>query len=267
MAYWLTIGGCLVSARTHTKRHRLLMLFAILVAIVAIVILLISQANLAQGANETDSSTIGIGSSQSSIETVSAKDRITGVQETSDSNNDSASSESSKTQDSNTNLAQSAQRSITVEDPDPVIVPVAVDYSNSLAVEKAQEVCTLDPLPTAVHISPDINDGTWLSGTASAYNVSSNDDGNGNFGVSDTASGIDLYNESVTVAVPEDQADLLGSIVEIYYDGSVVVATVTDTGGFGQFGRVLDLAPGVYQAFGVSSPNDWGTRTIYYRFL
>ena len=89
----------------------------------------------------------------------------------------------------------------------------------------------------------------------------------GNFGVTDTASGVDLSESSVTVAVPESQAYLLGRIVEVCYDGKVVIATVTDTGGFARYGRVLDLAPGVYKAFGFSSYEDWGTRTVSYRFL
>ena len=31
--------------------------------------------------------------------------------------------------------------------------------------------------------------------------------------------------------------------------------------------RVLDLQPGVWKAFGFSSCNDWGLRTVSYRFL
>jgi len=56
-------------------------------------------------------------------------------------------------------------------------------------------------------------------------------------------------------------------VVEICYQDKVVIATVTDTGGFGKYGRCLDLAPGVYHALGADSPSDWGTRSIHYRFL
>jgi hypothetical protein len=161
----------------------------------------------------------------------------------------------------------SAQRSITVKDPDPVVVPIAIDEGNAQAVEKAKEVCTLDPLPTAPHVAPNLNDGTWSSGVASAYSIADNDDGAGNFNTTATASGRALSDSGITVAVPESQQWRLGQVVEICYDGKVVIATVTDTGGFASYGRALDLAPGVYQAFGASSPHDWGTRTVHYRFL
>ena len=147
------------------------------------------------------------------------------------------------------------------------MVPIAVDETTALAKQKANEVCTLDPLPTAPRVAPDVNDGTWQSGIASAYSIETNDDGQGNFGVTNTASGIALTHQSVTVAVPEDKAYLVGSICEICYNGKVVIATVTDTGGFAKYGRALDLAPGVYKAFGANSYTDWGTRNVYYRFI
>ena len=136
-----------------------------------------------------------------------------------------------------------------------------------VAVAKANEVCTLNPFPTAPRVAPNVNDGTWSVGVASAYNVATNDDGRGHFGVTSTASGIALSEGSITVAVPASKSYLMGSIVEICYDGKVVIATVTDTGGFAKYGRDLDLAPGVYKALGFSTPNDWGTRSVHYRFL
>lgn len=76
----------------------------------------------AQGSGETDPSTIGVGSTQASISdsAVSAKDRIV------------TSSSSSTISNVSETVAPTttAQRSITVKDPDPVIVPVAVDESN-----------------------------------------------------------------------------------------------------------------------------------------
>ena len=45
-----------------------------------------------------------------------------------------------------------------------------------------------------------------------------------------------------------------------------MVATVNDCGGFGG-SRVLDLQPGVWSALGASSCEDWGVRTVSYRFL
>ena len=44
-------------------------------------------------------------------------------------------------------------------------------------------------------------------------------------------------------------------------------ATVTDTGSFGDYGRELDLAPAVWEAFGASSIDDWGVRAVSYRYV
>lgn len=210
----------------------------------------------AQGSSESDSSTVGIGDNQVHVTdaSMSAQDRI-------NPSSGSVADEATETVD----LRTSAQRSITVKDPDPVVVPVAVDESNPRAVEKAKTVCTLDPLPTAPRVAPDVSDGTWTVGIASAYDVEPNDPGDGSLNI--TASGIRLHENSLTVAVPQSKSYLLGSIVEICYDGKVVIATVTDTGGFEGYGRALDLAPGVFKALGASTSHEWGTRTISYRYL
>lgn len=104
-------------------------------------------------------------------------------------------------------------------------------------------------------------DSTWMIGYASAYSLADNT------GWSTTASGEELTDDSITVAVPASQSYLLGRSVEISYNGTTVVARVTDTGGFAKYGRVLDLAGGVWKAFGFSSPNDWGVRAVSYRFV
>lgn len=258
----MSIGGLLASAKPQKRSGNILSRFVLFGLIMLAVAGIISffAATQAQGYGEVDSSTIGIGSSQSSSSSsaIAPSDRL-GVtaQQTSDDQNISEALDPS----------DGAQRTITVKDPDPVIAAVAVDYSNPEAVEKGAQVCTLDPLPTAPRITPDFSDGTWSSGVASAYNVATNDDGKGTFGVSTTASGRALNDGSVTVAVPSSQSYLLGRVVEICYGDKVVIATVTDTGGFGKYGRCLDLAPGVYHALGADSPSDWGTRTIHYRFL
>lgn len=250
----------MASAKTHKRAtHGSAKIVVFLVMVLAIcACLFVFAVGQAQGSGEVDSSTIGIGQNQSSQSSMDSATRISSV-----SNSETNSQEVSEAVDA----TQSAQRSITVNDPDPVVVPIAIDSSNPLAIEKASQVCTLDPLPTAPHVAPDVNDGTWMTGQATAYNVTSNDDGFGNFGVDITASGIALTDSSVTVAVPASKSYLLGSIVEICYDGKVVIATVTDTGGFESYGRSLDLAPGVYKAFGCATPADWGVRTISYRFL
>ena len=103
--------------------------------------------------------------------------------------------------------------------------------------------------------------GEWMNGLASAYDIEDNTGGTA------TASGIPLTHDSMTVAVPVSQSYLLGRTVEIRYGGKTVTATVTDTGGFASYGRVLDLAGGVWQAFGFSSGDDWGVRAVSYRFL
>lgn len=104
-------------------------------------------------------------------------------------------------------------------------------------------------------------DGEWMCGLASAYDVDNNTGG------SATASGSILTSDSVTVAVPASQRYLLGRTVEIRYGGKTITATVTDTGGFASYGRVLDLAGGCWKAFGFSSCHDWGVRAVQYRFL
>lgn len=104
-------------------------------------------------------------------------------------------------------------------------------------------------------------DGEWMCGLASAYDVDNNTGGTA------TASGAILTGDSVTVAVPASQYYLLGRTVEIRYGGKTITATVTDTGGFASYGRVLDLAGGCWKAFGFSSCYDWGVRAVQYRFL
>lgn len=104
-------------------------------------------------------------------------------------------------------------------------------------------------------------DEGWQVGSASAYTLADND------GWDATASGVKLTENSMTVAVPANRLDLIGRKVEIYYNGITVTATVTDTGGFAPLGRDLDLAGGVWRAFGATSTDGWGVRTISYRFL
>lgn len=104
-------------------------------------------------------------------------------------------------------------------------------------------------------------DEGWQSGLASAYTLADNT------GWDATASGVKLTEYSMTVAVPANRLDLIGRTVEIYYNGMTVTAKVTDTGGFAPLGRDLDLAGGVWRAFGATSTDGWGVRTVSYRFL
>lgn len=230
-------------------------LFAILfgLAAVAALAVVVSVATLqpAVASRDVDSTTIGIGEQQSTV----ADEDVTATQGRLESSAKGGSS-----------LATSSARSITVKDPDPVIVLSAYDTTNPKTVAAALELGTTNPLPTAPHILPTEAEG-WSVGQASGYSFSDNDDGKGNFGTTATASGVPLTETGITVAVPESQAYLIGSAVAIRYGETIVVATVTDTGGFAGFGRALDLAPGVWKAFGASSVSEWGVRTVYYKFL
>lgn len=109
--------------------------------------------------------------------------------------------------------------------------------------------------------------GGWRTGVASAYGGSS--DGNTpNPGT--TATGARCDDNSMGVAVPMSWADYrsyYGRSVEIKYGNRTVIATVNDCGGFGKYGRDLDLQPGVFKALGFSTCQAWGARTITYRFL
>lgn len=115
--------------------------------------------------------------------------------------------------------------------------------------------------PSATDGSEVKSDGEWMIGMASAYSVDSNTGGNA------TASGDELTNDSMSVAVPLSQRYLLGRSVQIRYGGKTITAVVNDVGGFAAYGRVLDLAGGCWKAFGCSSASDWGVRAVQYRFL
>ena len=100
-----------------------------------------------------------------------------------------------------------------------------------------------------------------MIGMASAYSIDNNTGGNA------TASGDELTDDSMSVAVPLSQRYLLGRSVQIRYNGKTITAVVNDVGGFAAYGRVLDLAGGCWKAFGCSSAGEWGVRAVQYRFL
>ncbi len=107
----------------------------------------------------------------------------------------------------------------------------------------------------------------WLSGVASAYGGST-DSSTPN--PSYTATGAICDDYSMGVAVPMSLANYrsyFGRTVEISYGGMTVYATVNDCGSMGGGSRALDLQPGVFKAFGFSSCDAWGLRTVSYRFL
>ena len=137
----------------------------------------------------------------------------------------------------------------------------STDGSASSSDGTSTETSAATSNPSATDGTEVVTDGGWMMGSASAYCVDSNTGGDA------TASGEILTDDSVTVAVPLDQRYLLGRSVQIRYAGTTITATVTDVGGFAKYGRVLDLAGGVWKAFGFSSANDWGVRVVQYRFL
>ena len=107
----------------------------------------------------------------------------------------------------------------------------------------------------------------WRTGAASAYGGSS-DASTPNPGT--TATGAICNDSSMGVAVPmswPNYRSYLGRAVEIKYGGKTVIATVNDCGSMGGGSRALDLQPGVFKAFGFSTCQAWGVRTVNYRFL
>lgn len=226
---------------------------------VALVVLILSFLMLrpAQGTGGA-SETIGVGQAQRTqvhTDALPAVDKLgTEVIDQSDFIND-------KTTSNSASLSEASQRSIVVKDPDPVIAYAAVDMSNPTTVALAEQYGCINPLPTAPRLLPDVTGAGWSLTMASAYDLENND------GWDATASGVTLTRNSVTAAVPASQSYLLGRTVEIVYGDTVVMATITDTGGFEQYGRGLDLAPGVWKAFGGASCENWGVRPVYYRFL
>ena len=106
----------------------------------------------------------------------------------------------------------------------------------------------------------------WSSGDASAYGGSS-DPSTPNPGTTATGAICDDYSMGVAVPLAWGPAAYYGRQVEISYNGQSVIATVNDCGGMGGGSRHLDLQPGVFKAFGFSTCQDWGVRTVSYRFL
>ncbi|MEG2024439.1 MAG: hypothetical protein RRZ85_02705 [Gordonibacter sp.] len=155
-----------------------------------------------------------------------------------------------------------------------VTEPVVDEGANTVDRPAAPETPVQpNPDPTPPAPTPDPGGGSggsdagWSTGTASAYGGST-DPYTPNPGT--TATGEVCDDNSMGVAVPmawPHYWQYYGRTVEISYNGMTVFATVNDCGGMGGGSRVLDLQPGVWKAFGFSSCNDWGLRTVSYRFL
>lgn len=243
-------------AKTQSKGSRARALLALLSCFLLAALIVLLAFGTARGA-DTTADTIGIGdnlSTRDASSSVSAEAKLAVA-----SADSSATVGVSDSVASSRSLTKAESRTITVKDPDPVVAISAYDADDEGTVAAASSVGEINPLPTAPHVVPDTSGEGWMTGAVSAYDVASSS--------THTASGRLLDDNCVTVAVPQSQGYRLGQAVEIVYNGAVVVATVTDTGGFEGYGRSLDLAGGVWKAFGASACSDWGVRTVSYRFI
>ena len=121
-------------------------------------------------------------------------------------------------------------------------------------------VNTPDTVGEPAATSQDSGVGEWQTGLASAYG------GPREVGAY-MANGEILGPDDMGVAVPVSWWRLLGHHMEVEYNGIVVTVVVADTGPFAQWGRSLDLQPGVWKAFGFDSLWDWGVREVRFRVI
>lgn len=220
--------------------------------------------DVAQGADKGDDATLGIAETQSTLAAeITEQPALSASEQSADALaavSDTDQLDGRRVELSSAESLKTAQqRTFTVEDPEPVLVLAAVDQGDPDTVEAAAAIGTTDPYPTAKHLTVDTSGPEWQSGLASAYDVASSS--------ALTYSGRSFDDFCVTVAVPQGMEEYVGRPVEIVCDGQVVVATVTDTGGFAKYGRCLDLGGGVWRAFGCQTCSDWGLRTVQYRYL
>lgn len=157
--------------------------------------------------------------------------------------------------------------------PQPVNAPAAADASaaqnsgggadGAIAEEGAAPVPVPETPPAAVETPTD----GWSTGLASAYGGSS-DPSTPNPGT--TANGSICDDDSMGVAIPiswPNRSSYYGRTIEINYNGMTVYGTINDCGNLQNYGRALDLQPGIFKAFGFSTCQAWGSRTVSYRIL
>lgn len=215
-------------------------------AIALTVFTLVQGTNIASGAAAADASTVGVGQVQSSL---NPDDHVFNAAKKLGETEPAAAPQ----------LTQATHRSISVADPEPVVELAAIDFGDENTIKAAAKIGALNPPKTAKRLRLDTSGEDWLVGEASGYDVETSS--------TLTRSGRAFDDDCVTVAVPEGQEELLGHPVIIVYEDKVVVATVTDTGGFAKYGRVLDLGGGVHKAFGFDDILEWGVREVRYKFL
>ena len=160
-----------------------------------------------------------------------------------------------------TTESDAVEPEVAESEPEPVPEPEVAEpevYEPEPEPEPAPEP-ELEPEPEADFA------GDWISCIASAYSIADNTPP----GSTATASGIPLDESVPTVAMPisSDPSRFYGSMIQIEYEGMTVIATVTDCGGLSGGSRGLDLTPAVFRAFGASTCDEWGLRSVRYRFL
>ena len=144
--------------------------------------------------------------------------------------------------------------------------------SSTQVSDKANTTDRQEVVPDSTPVEPNPepapdSDAGWKTGVASAYGGST-DPYTPNPGTTATGDVCDDY--SMGVAIPmawPNFGSYFGRTVQISYDGMTVYAVINDCGGMGGGSRSLDLQPGVWKAFGYSSCDDWGLRTVSYRIL
>ena len=144
--------------------------------------------------------------------------------------------------------------------------------SSTQVSDKANTTDRQEVVPDSTPVEPNPepapdSDAGWKTGIASAYGGST-DPYTPNPGTTATGDVCDDY--SMGVAIPmawPNFSSYFGRTVQISYDGMTVYAVINDCGGMGGGSRSLDLQPGVWKAFGYSSCDDWGLRTVSYRIL
>lgn len=110
--------------------------------------------------------------------------------------------------------------------------------------------------------SSKVQNGDWIDAEACASSAAET-------GAGPTASGIDFDDSTPQVALQRssDSASHFGEYVEIKYGDQTVKAQVVDHGGLHSGENGILLNPGVFEAFGATSSDDWGRREVTYRFV
>ena len=239
----------MVQSNTYTSTGKAALALFVVFALVATGISLFIGLGTASGVGKPDGSELGVGSHGVALSSTSSAFDAAEKLGVAQSGNEEALA----------TLSQATQRSVSSGSLQPVVELTAVDLGDPATIKAAASIGVLNPAQDTPRTSINTSGEGWLKGQASGYDIASSS--------TLTRSGRSFDDDCVTVAVPEGMEDLLGHPVIIVYDDMVVVATVTDTGGFAKYGRALDLGGGVFKAFGYDDIWEWGVREVHYKFL